>query len=66
MRNLNLNNYGVQEMNAVEMKETDGGKVEYIDYQWHDTDNELVYAMEAVENGGIAVANGAIWLWNHL
>ena len=25
MKNLNLNAYGVQEMNAVEMQETDGG-----------------------------------------
>ena len=25
MKNLDLNSYGVQEMNAVEMKETDGG-----------------------------------------
>ena len=27
MKNLNLNAYGVQEMNAVEMQETDGGSV---------------------------------------
>lgn len=25
MKNVNLNNYGVQEMNAEEMRETDGG-----------------------------------------
>jgi len=27
MRNLDLNNYGVQELGAVEMRETDGGCV---------------------------------------
>jgi len=31
MRNLNLNNYGVQEMNAGEMRENNGG---YGSYAW--------------------------------
>jgi len=30
MKNLDLNNYGVQELNGVEMKETDGGILEFV------------------------------------
>ena len=33
MKNLDLNNYGVQEMDAVEMKECDGGNSS-ITYYW--------------------------------
>lgn len=55
MRNFDLNACGVQEMNAVEMKQTNGGdKVEYI---WVNTNNGLVYF-------GVACANAGIWGWN--
>lgn len=65
MKNLILNDFGVQEMNAEEMRGVDGGKVAYIKPQWSGTDNELCYAIEAVANACVYVANGGIWIWNH-
>ena len=59
----NLENYGVQKMNAKEMIETNGG-TEYYDYYWSGTGNPLVFAAEAVYNGGVSVANGLIWLFS--
>lgn len=52
-------------MNAEEMRGVDGGKVAYIKPQWSGTDNELCYAIEAVANACVYVANGGIWIWNH-
>jgi len=61
MQNLDLNNLGVQEMDAVEMKECDGGGYfKYLDY--YKGDNELIYFLNACGNAGIAIANGAIAL----
>ena len=34
MKNLDLNNYGVQEVAAVEMRETDGGNEAVYRYKW--------------------------------
>lgn len=60
-------------MTAVEMKETNGGNIGYLNFVWSGTDNEIVYAFEAainggilLANGGIAIANGATWLWNQI
>ena len=62
---MNLENLGVQEMNAQEaMNIEGGGKVGYLGYHWGNYDNELMYAAEAVWNGGVLVANGGIGLWN--
>ena len=42
MKKLNLENYGVQEMNEMEMMNVDGGApVPYWKYYWSGTDNEL-------------------------
>jgi len=49
MKNLDLNNYGVQEMNAMEMREVDGGIIPL--FVW------VVVAIIAVV--GTAVAMGA-------
>ena len=65
MKNLDLNYYGVQEMNAVEMKETDGGQmVSYYEYSWSGSNNSLVYTGEAIANGAKLIANAGIWVWN--
>ncbi|MFA5296677.1 MAG: hypothetical protein WC389_00545 [Lutibacter sp.] len=57
----NLENYGVQKMNAKEMEETNGG---YLKYSWSGTSNPLIFAGEAVYNGGVSIANAGIWIWN--
>ncbi len=65
MKNLDLNKYGVQEMNTNEMKKIDGGKqVPYMEYNWSGTDNPIIYGLEAIGNGCILIANGGIWIWN--
>lgn len=57
----NLGNYGVQKMNTKEMQETNGG---YFDYVWSGTSNPIIFAGEALYNGGVSVANAGIWIYN--
>lgn len=64
MKNLNLENIGVQDLDAKEMINIDGGKLPYVKYSWSATDNPLVYTVEAAVNGGKALYNGAAALWN--
>ncbi len=64
MKNFDLNNCGVQEMSTVEMREVDGGKVEYFQYHWVETDNPLIYAGSALVNGFKLIGNGGIWIYN--
>ena len=63
MKNLELENYGVVEMNSVEMMSVDAG---YFEYYWSGTDNPLIYAGQAAYNGGVAICNGSMWLWSKL
>ena len=54
-------------MNAVEMRAVDGGtlpKAKYACYSFTNTDNELIYAAEALLNGGKLIYNGAATVWN--
>ncbi|MFV0392139.1 MAG: hypothetical protein ACK5KP_09700 [Paludibacteraceae bacterium] len=51
MKTLDLNTYGVREMNAVEMRETDGGASPWADLFW-------MYA-EEILNGYVAVCTVA-------
>lgn len=56
---MNLNAYGVEAMPKQEMKEISGGEVmEYAELTWSGTDNEIVYAVEAVANGVKMLYNG--------
>lgn len=64
MKNLNLENFGVQEMDAREMAGIDGGKLPYAKYTWSATDNPLVYTVEAAVNGGKLLYNGVASVWN--
>lgn len=65
MNTSELTKFGVQELNAKEMVEVDGG-AEYVEYSWSNTDNELVYAAEAVINAGKAIYNGGVWVLKKL
>lgn len=64
MKNLNLENLGVQELNSKEMEVIDGGKLQYAEYSWSGTDNPIIYAAEALVNGGKLVYNGVAAAWN--
>jgi len=55
----------MKELEKGEIMEVNGEKLAYLEYTWTETDNELVYAFQAVANGVKAVANGGIWIWNH-
>jgi hypothetical protein len=62
----NLQNYGVQELNAFEIENINGG-TEY--YDWFSfppggEGNAVVGIAVAVGNAGVAVANAGIWIWN--
>ena len=53
------------EMTMKEMVNVNGGeKKEYLSLSWSGTDNELVYAAEALCNGVKILANGCIWIYN--
>jgi hypothetical protein len=61
-----LEKYGVQEMNAVEMREVDGGaeKLPYAKYTFSGTNNPIRYTAEAIGNGLKLIYNGAAAAWN--
>ncbi|PCI32953.1 MAG: hypothetical protein COB60_08465 [Flavobacteriaceae bacterium] len=56
----NLENYGVQELNGKEIMEIDGGGF-WEDLtsgtSWSGTSNKLIYAGEALYNGGVMTGN---------
>ncbi|GAB2608145.1 Blp family class II bacteriocin [Belliella aquatica] len=53
-----------KELNKNELMEIYGGKVDYYEYSWTGTNNPIIYTAEAVVNGGKAIANAGIWIWN--
>jgi len=53
-----------KELSKIEQVEISGGQVKYFKYSWSGTSNPLVYLAEATINGGKAIANGGIWVWN--
>lgn len=54
----------LKELKENELLEIYGGKVSYFEYSWSNTRNPLIYFGEACLNGGKAVANGGIWVYN--
>jgi hypothetical protein len=56
----------MKELKQDELMEINGGDVGYFKYTWTATDNELVYAFQAISNGVKAVLNGGIWVYNQL
>ncbi len=40
--------------------------LQYQNYLWSGTDNELIYFMEALINGGITVYNGFVYIYNRM
>ena len=59
----NLENFGIQELNAKELININGG-AEYADYVWSGTSNPIQYAGEAVYNAGVSLYNAGVWVVN--
>ena len=54
----------MKELKKDELMEINGGDVPYLKYTWTETDNELIYAFQAIANGVKAIINGGIWIYN--
>jgi hypothetical protein len=66
LENLNVAELSVQNLQTIEGGLADPPKYGYWGYSWSGTENELVYAGEAVWNLGVSLVNGAAWIGNQL
>lgn len=66
MKNLDLNAYGVVAMPKQEQQEVNGGEWQYASLSFGNHGNPIVYAAEAVANGGKAIYNGLAWCVNSI